>query len=348
MYALLRDNCRLALKDAGLGAGEIDEVVLVGGMTRMPKVIQTVKNFFGREPHKGVNPDEVVAMGAAIQAGVLQGDVKDVLLLDVSPLSLGIETLGGVFTRLIDRNTTIPTKKSQVFSTAEDGQSAVTIRVQQGEREMAADNKLLGQFDLVGIPASPRGIPQIEVTFDIDANGIVNVSAKDKGTGKEQQIRIQASGGLSDDDIEKMIKDAESHAEEDKKRRELVETHNQADSLIHTTEKTLSEHGDKVGAPVREAIEADIKALREVMESDEVDVVRGKIEALAQSSMKLGEAMYKAETEAASGGDEAPEDTAAPEAEAEAGAGTSVDDGTVVDADFEEVDDETDKRDSAN
>jgi molecular chaperone DnaK len=346
------EPCRQALKDAGLGAGEIDEVVLVGGMTRMPKVIQTVKNFFGREPHKGVNPDEVVAMGAAIQAGVLQGDVKDVLLLDVSPLSLGIETLGGVFTRLIDRNTTIPTKKSQVFSTAEDGQSAVTIRVQQGEREMAADNKLLGQFDLVGLPAAPRGIPQIEVTFDIDANGIVNVSAKDKGTGKEQQIRIQASGGLSDDDIEKMIKDAEGHAEEDKKRRELVETHNQADSLIHTTEKTLSEHGDKVGAAEREAIEADIKALREVMESEDVDVIRSKVEALGQSSMKLGEALYKAEseaaaeaaTEAAGGGDEPQEDNAAPEAEASEGDG----DDTVVDADFEEVKDEADKRDSAD
>jgi molecular chaperone DnaK len=342
------EPCRQALKDAGLGAGEIDEVVLVGGMTRMPKVIQTVKNFFGREPHKGVNPDEVVAMGAAIQAGVLQGDVKDVLLLDVSPLSLGIETLGGVFTRLIDRNTTIPTKKSQVFSTAEDGQSAVTIRVQQGEREMAADNKLLGQFDLVGLPAAPRGIPQIEVTFDIDANGIVNVSAKDKGTGKEQQIRIQASGGLSDDDIEKMIKDAEGHAEEDKKRRELVETHNQADSLIHTTEKTLGEHGDKVGAAEREAIEADIKALREVMESEDVDVIRSKVEALGQSSMKLGEALYKAESEAAAeaagGGDETQDDGAAPEAEASEGDG----DDTVVDADFEEVEDEADKRDSAN
>jgi molecular chaperone DnaK len=329
------EPCRQALKDAGLSAGEIDEVVLVGGMTRMPKVIQTVKNFFGREPHKGVNPDEVVAMGAAIQAGVLQGDVKDVLLLDVTPLSLGIETLGGVFTRLIDRNTTIPTKKSQVFSTAEDGQSAVTIRVQQGEREMASDNKLLGQFDLVGIPAAPRGIPQIEVTFDIDANGIVNVSAKDKGTGKEQQIRIQASGGLSDEDIERMVKDAESHASEDKVRRELVETHNQADALIHTTEKTLKEHGDKVGAAEREAIEADIKALREVMESDDKDAITPKIEALAQSSMKLGEAMYKAEAESA--GADMGEGAEPAQTETETAEG---DEGTVVDADFEEVDDD--------
>ena len=251
-----------ALKDAGTSAADIEEVVLVGGMTRMPKVQEIVKQLFGKEPHKGVNPDEVVAIGAAIQAGVLQGDVKDVLLLDVTPLSLGIETLGGVFTRLIDRNTTIPTKKSQVFSTAEDSQGAVTIRVFQGEREMAADNKLLGQFDLVGIPPAPRGVPQIEVTFDIDANGIVNVSAKDKGTGKEQQIRIQASGGLSDTEIEKMVKDAESHAEEDKKRRELVEARNQAEALVHSTEKAVAEHGDKVDAETKASIEAAVADLK--------------------------------------------------------------------------------------
>ncbi|MEE8623226.1 MAG: molecular chaperone DnaK [Alphaproteobacteria bacterium] len=326
--------CKAALKDAGLKASEINEIILVGGMTRMPKVIETVKNLFGREPHKGVNPDEVVAVGAAIQAGVLKGDVKDVLLLDVTPLSLGIETLGGVFTRLIDRNTTIPTKKAQVFSTAEDNQTAVTIRVYQGEREMAADNKLLGQFDLVGIPPSPRGLPQVEVTFDIDANGIVNVSAKDKATNKEQQIRIQASGGLSDGEIEKMVKDAEAHAEEDKKRKEVVEARNQADSLIHTTEKNLKEFGDKVGEDERKEIEDATQALREVMDGDDVQAIRSKIEALAAASMKLGEAMYKASQEAqAESGEEASESAAKADGEG----------ATVVDADFEEVEDE--KRD---
>ena len=326
--------CKAALKDAGLKASEINEIILVGGMTRMPKVIETVKNLFGREPHKGVNPDEVVAVGAAIQAGVLKGDVKDVLLLDVTPLSLGIETLGGVFTRLIDRNTTIPTKKTQIFSTAEDNQTAVTIRVYQGEREMAADNKLLGQFDLVGIPPSPRGLPQVEVTFDIDANGIVNVSAKDKATSKEQQIRIQASGGLSDGEIEKMVKDAEAHAEEDKKRKEVVEARNQADSLIHTTEKNLKEFGDKVGEDERKEIEDATQALREVMDGDDVQAIRSKIEALAAASMKLGEAMYKASQEAqAESGEEASESAAKADGE----------DATVVDADFEEVEDE--KRD---
>ena len=325
--------CQAALKDADLSAGEIDEVILVGGMTRMPKVVETVKSFFGREPHKGVNPDEVVALGAAIQAGVLQGDVKDVLLLDVTPLSLGIETLGGVFTRLIERNTTIPTRKSQIFSTAEDSQSAVTIRVFHGEREMAADNKLLGQFDLVGIPPAPRGIPQIEVTFDIDANGLVNVSAKDKVTGKEQQIRIEASGGLSDDEIDRMVNEAESHANEDKQRRELVEARNHAESLINTTEKTLSEHADKIGDDEREAIESDIEGLRAVVTGENVEALNAKMEALAQSSMKLGEAMYKASQEEAAasmdGGD-------SPEADAT----DSGDDETVVDVDFEEVDDD--------
>jgi molecular chaperone DnaK len=324
--------CKAALKDAGLSASDIDEVVLVGGMTRMPKVIETVKAFFGREPHKGVNPDEVVAMGAAIQAGVLQGDVKDVLLLDVTPLSLGIETLGGVFTRLIDRNTTIPTKKAQVFSTAEDNQTAVTIRVFQGEREIAAHNKVLGQFDLVGIPGAPRGVPQIEVAFDIDANGIVNVSAKDKGTGKEQQIRIQASGGLSDAEVEKMVKDAELHAEEDKKRRELIDARNHGEALVHSTEKSLKEHGDKVGESERNAIEEAITALKKELESEDADAIKAKTETLAQASMKLGEAVYKAQQ--GEGGAEG----AAPEA----GAGSDGNE-NVVDADFEEVDDDKKK-----
>ena len=329
------EPCKKALKDAGVNAGEIDEVVLVGGMTRMPKVIETVKNFFGREPHKGVNPDEVVAMGAAIQAGVLQGDVKDVLLLDVTPLSLGIETLGGVFTRLIDRNTTIPTRKSQVFSTAEDNQSAVTIRVAQGEREMVSDNKMLGQFDLVGIPSAPRGVPQVEVTFDIDANGIVNVSAKDKGTGKEQQIRIQASGGLSDADIEQMVKDAEAHSAEDKERRELVETKNQAEAVIHTTERNIKEHGDKVTDSDKAGIEAALDELRAVKDGDDKDEIQKKTEAAITASMKLGEAIYKEQAEA---------DGAA--AAAEDGADTGPGDDGVVDADFEEVDDD-DKKDTA-
>src|ERR671910_168977 len=296
------EPCKAALKDAGMKAGEIDEVVLVGGMTRMPKVQEVVKQFFGKEPHKGVNPDEVVALGAAIQAGVLQGDVKDVLLLDVTPLSLGIETLGGVFTRLIDRNTTSPTKKSQVFSTADDNQNAVTIRVFQGEREMAADNKILGQFDLVGIPPAPRGVPQIEVTFDIDANGIVHVTAKDKGTGKEQQIRIQASRGLSEADIDKMVKDAEAHAAEDKKRRELVESKNHGEALIHATEKSVKEHGDKVQEADKQGIETAIEALRQALSGDDAEVIKSKTENLAQLAMKLGEAMYRAQAEAAGGG----------------------------------------------
>ena len=330
------EPCRAALKDAQLSAGEIDEIILVGGMTRMPKVVEVVKNFFGREPHKGVNPDEVVAVGAAIQAGVLQGDVKDVLLLDVTPLSLGIETLGGVFTRLIDRNTTIPTKKSQVFSTAEDGQTAVTIRVFQGEREMAADNKLLGQFDLVGIPPAPRGVPQVEVAFDIDANGIVNVSAKDKATNKEQQIRIQASGGLADDEIERMVRDAESHADEDKQRRETVETKNHAEALIHSTEKTLSEHGDKIDAAEKTAIESQIAELREALSSEDAEAIKARMELLGQSTMKLGEAMYKAEQQA--GAASAEEATADKKAEAP---------DNVVDADFEEVDDDRKDRPSS-
>ena len=332
------EPCRAALKDAQLSAGEIDEIILVGGMTRMPKVVEVVKNFFGREPHKGVNPDEVVAVGAAIQAGVLQGDVKDVLLLDVTPLSLGIETLGGVFTRLIDRNTTIPTKKSQVFSTAEDGQTAVTIRVFQGEREMAADNKLLGQFDLVGIPPAPRGVPQVEVAFDIDANGIVNVSAKDKATNKEQQIRIQASGGLADDEIERMVRDAESHADEDKQRRETVETKNHAEALIHSTEKTLSEHGDKIDAAEKTAIESQIADLREALASEDAEAVKARMELLGQSTMKLGEAMYKAEQQAGAGAASAEEATADKKAEAP---------DNVVDADFEEVDDDRKDRPSS-
>ena len=338
------EPCKRALKDASLSAGDIHEVVLVGGMTRMPKVIETVKNFFGRDPHKGVNPDEVVALGAAIQAGVLQGDIKDVLLLDVTPLSLGIETLGGVFTRLIERNTTIPTKKSQVFSTAEDGQNAVTIRVFQGEREMASDNKLLGQFDLVGIPPAPRGVPQIEVTFDIDANGIVNVSAKDKGTGKEQQIRIQASGGLADSEIEQMVKDAEEHASEDQKRRELAEGRNQAEALIHATEKNLSEFGDRISAEEKSAVESDLEALRSAMAGEDAEDIQSKSQALAQSSMKLGEAMYKAQAEEAGPG---PGMDDGPSADASGGsAGSTASDDNVVDADFEEVDDEK-KRDGS-
>jgi molecular chaperone DnaK len=326
--------CKAALKDAGVTAAEIDEVVLVGGMSRMPKVQEVVKQLFGKEPHKGVNPDEVVAMGAAIQAGVLQGDVKDVLLLDVTPLSLGIETLGGVFTRLIERNTTIPTKKSQTFSTAEDSQNAVTIRVSQGEREMAQDNKLLGQFDLVGIPPAPRGVPQIEVTFDIDANGIVQVSAKDKGTGKEHQIRIQASGGLSDADIEKMVKDAEANAESDKKRREGVEAKNQAESLIHSSEKSLKEFGDKVTEAERTAISDAIAALKTAVEASEPDAedIKTKTQTLLEASMKLGQAMYESQqTEAAN-------------ADAEADAARDSD---IVDADYEEVKDEDDRKKSA-
>ncbi|WP_374369947.1 molecular chaperone DnaK [Dongia sp.] len=325
------EPCRKALKDAGLKASDIQEVILVGGMTRMPKIMEKVKEFFGREPNRSVNPDEVVAIGAAIQGGVLKGDVKDVLLLDVTPLSLGIETLGGVFTRLIDRNTTIPTKKSQVFSTAEDGQTAVTIRVFQGEREMAADNKLLGQFDLVGLPAAPRGVPQIEVTFDIDANGIVNVSAKDKATGKEQQIRIQASGGLSDADIDKMVKDAEAHKAEDEKRKKLVEARNQADALVHNAEKQVKDAGDKVSGEDKALVETAVADLKAVKDGEDVEAIEAKTQALTQALMKVGEALYKAQ--AAEGG--------APESDAgEApGAGASANDEKVVDADFEEVDD---------
>ena len=321
-----------ALKDAGLSKDKIDEVILVGGMTRMPKVQEIVKNFFGKEPHKGVNPDEVVAMGAAIQGGVLKGDVKDVLLLDVTPLSLGIETLGGVFTRLIDRNTTIPTKKSQVFSTAEDGQTAVTIRVFQGEREMARDNKLLGQFDLIGIPPAPRGMPQIEVTFDIDANGIVNVSAKDKATGKEQNIRIQASGGLNDADIEKMVKEAEQHAEEDKKLKEGIESKNHADALIHATEKTLKENADKIGSSDKEAIEKAVQELKDVLESNDAARIKEKTDALTQASLKLGEAMYK-QANAEAGMNNTADQTASSNSDG----GSSSADEKVVDADFEEV-----------
>jgi molecular chaperone DnaK len=321
--------CEQALKDAGLKKSDIDEVVLVGGMTRMPKVVEAVKEFFGREPHKGVNPDEVVALGAAVQAGVLQGDVKDVLLLDVTPLTLGIETLGGVFTPLIERNTTIPTKRSQVFSTADDNQNAVTIRVFQGERPMAQDNKLLGQFDLVGIPPAPRGVPQIEVTFDIDANGIVNVSARDKATNKEQSIRIQANGGLSDADIERMVKEAEAHKAEDEKRKQMVDAKNQAEAIIHSTEKSLAEHGDKVGQAERDAITSAIEDLKGVLESDDPEVISSKTQTLIQASMKLGEAMYQAQQ--AAGGD------AGAQASSEGG------DEDVVDAEFEEVSDDQKK-----
>ena len=332
------EPCRQAIKDAGLSAAEINEVVLVGGMTRMPKVQEVVKQLFGKEPHKGVNPDEVVAVGAAIQAGVLQGDVKDVLLLDVTPLSLGIETLGGVFTRLIDRNTTIPTKKSQVFSTAEDGQTAVTIRVFQGEREMAADNKILGSFDLIGIPPAPRGVPQVEVTFDIDANGIVNVSAKDKGTGKEQQIRIQASGGLSEGDIDKMVKDAEAHAEEDKKRKAQVEAKNHAEALVHMTEKTLAEHGSKVGETERRAIENAMADLKEALKGSDAEAISAKANTLQQAAMKLGEAMYKQAAEQQPGGGDANDAGGATDGKKEE---------DVVDAEFTEVDDDKKNKKSA-
>jgi len=322
--------CKTALKDAGITASEIDEIVMVGGMTRMPKVVEEVKNFFGKEPNKSVNPDEVVAMGAAIQAGVLQGDVKDVLLLDVTPLSLGIETLGGVSTKLIEKNTTIPTKKSQVFSTAEDNQPAVSIRVLQGEREMAADNKILGNFELVGIAPAPRGVPQIEVTFDIDANGIVNVSAKDKGTGKEQKIQIQASGGLSDEEIEKMVKDAEANKEADKKKRESVDARNQADTLIHSTEKNLKEHGAKVSDAEKKAIEDASSSLKESLKGENIEDIKKKTEALVQASMKLGEAIYKAQQ------------SAKPEAGKDEGKeNKDKKDDNVVDADFEEVKEET-------
>ncbi|MDA9659432.1 molecular chaperone DnaK [Alphaproteobacteria bacterium] len=331
------EPCKKALSDAGLSASDIDDVILVGGMTRMPKVTEIVKNFFGKDPSKGVNPDEVVAMGAAIQAGVLQGDVKDVLLLDVTPLSLGIETLGGVFTKLIERNTTVPTKKSQVFSTAEDNQNAVTIRVFQGEREMAGDNKLLGQFDLVGIPPAPRGTPQVEVTFDIDANGIVNVSAKDKSTGKEQQIKIQASGGLSDDEIDKMVKDAEANAESDKQKREEVDVKNQANSLTFEVEKNLKEHGDKISAEDKAKIESDLKDLKEAVDKNELETIKQKTQELTQSSMKMGEAMYKDQQSAGTQGEGSEQTQTDTNNEAPK-------DDDVIDADFEEVDENKDDK----
>jgi molecular chaperone DnaK len=330
------EPCRNALKDAGIKASEINEVILVGGMTRMPKVTETVKEFFGREPHRGVNPDEVVAIGAAIQGGVLKGEVKDVLLLDVTPLSLGIETLGGVFTRLIDRNTTIPTKKGQTFSTAEDGQTAVTIRVFQGEREMAADNKILGQFDLVGIPPAPRGMPQIEVTFDIDANGIVNVSAKDKATSKEQQIRIQASGGLSETDIDRMVKDAEAHSAEDKKRKGTVEARNRGDHVIHEVEKQLKEHGDKVSGSDKSVIENALNDLRKALEGDDAEAMKAKADAALQASYKLGEAIYKSQQGGASGTGNG---TGGGASSGGSGGGGAKSGEKVVDADFEEVKD---------
>ena len=326
------EPCKKALEDAGLKAQDIDEVILVGGMTRMPKAREVVEKFFGKKPHTGVNPDEVVAMGAAIQAGVLQGDVKDVLLLDVTPLSLGIETLGGVFTRMIDRNTTIPTKKAQVYSTAEDNQQAVTIRVFQGEREMAADNKLLGQFDLVGLPPAPRGVPQIEVTFDIDANGIVNVSAKDKGTGKEQQIRIQASGGLSDTDIQQMVQDAEKFAEDDKKRRETAEIRNNADSLVHATEKQIEEHGDKIDATLKGEVEAAIAEAKTALEGDDAETIKAKAQALTDVAMKMGQAIYQQQAAGGEGGADAAQATPEPEGDEE-----------VVDAEFSEVDEDNNK-----
>ncbi len=330
------EPCRAAMKDAGVTAGQIDEVILVGGMTRMPKVIDTVKQFFGKEPARNVNPDEVVAIGAGVQGAVLKGEVKDVLLLDVTPLSLGIETLGGVFTRLIERNTTIPTKKSQIFSTADDNQTAVTIRVFQGEREMAQNNKLLGQFDLVGIPPAPRGVPQVEVTFDIDANGIVSVTAKDKATSKEQQIRIQASGGLSEAEIQKMVKDAEQHASEDKKKRELVDARNQGEGLVHSTAKNLSEHGDKVPAADKAAIEGAMESLKSVLAGEDVEAIKEKTNALAQAAMKLGEAMYKTQEA---------DQQAAPGAQASAGPGDAANkDDKVVDADFTDVTDAKNKK----